>query len=170
MRRSFALPSALALVPLLVACPPGDESGGTGQRAAPDTVTATQTTLPGQQAASDTIIITMDQTGNVSVSEDELRLVRGRAPVVLWESNPPGGHWIVGFGAQTPFQGGKRVFFGGSQSAGDRRGTIPTQANLGEYKYWVFFADAQGNYNSLDPKLVIIDDPGALSDTTDAQD
>lgn len=159
MRPSFALLSTVALLPVLVACPAGDETGATGGATVSDTAAATEIPPPNPQPPTYTITITR-QGGSVSVSEDSLELVRTQTPVVVWESNPPGGHWIVGFGAGTPFQGGKRVFFGGSQSAGDRRGTIHSQASLGEYKYWVFFADAQGNYHWLDPKLVIIDDPG----------
>lgn len=160
MRPSIALLSTVALLPVLVACPAGDDTGATGEATVSDTAAATQTPPPSPQAPTYTITITRDPSGTVSVSEDSLELVRNRTPVVVWESDPPGGHWIVGFGAGTPFQGQKRVFFGGSQSAGDRRGTIPTQAATGEYKYWVFFADAQGNYHWLDPKLVIIDDTG----------
>lgn len=164
MRRPFALLSTLALVPVLVACPPGDDTGATGEALVSDTAAAVQAAQPVQQA---TATITITLTGNsVSVDQDSVTVARSQSPVIEWKSDPPGGHWIVAFGeADTPFQNGKRVFFGGSQSQGDRRGTVPPQATLGTYKYWVFYADSQGNYHELDPKLVIIEDPGAVSDT-----
>ena len=31
---------------------------------------------------------------------------------------------------------------------------------LGEYKYWVFYPDGQGGFLQLDPKLVVIEEPG----------
>lgn len=163
MRRPFALLSTLALLPFLAACPPGDDTGATGEPAVSDTASV-QATQPGQPPM-ETITITLSGT-SVSVDRDSVTVARSQSPVIRWRSDPAGGNWIVGFGEpDTPFQNGQRVFFGGSQNQGDRQGTIPQQATLGAYKYWVFYADSEGNYHQLDPKLVIIEDPGATSDT-----
>lgn len=138
MRRSTPLALPLAALIALGACSP-----------AADDATGPQETIE--------IGLAADRT--VTVSRDSLGIARGQSPVVAWSASTgiADRPWVVAFGDGTPFRNGQTVF---SSNPGRDRAPINATAAAREYKYSVFVADADGNWIELDPKIVIIDDPG----------
>ncbi|HKJ03028.1 MAG TPA: hypothetical protein VJ997_11255 [Longimicrobiales bacterium] len=112
-------------------------------------------TTPGRYA----ILIGLNEDGTVKVSVESLELKKGESPVVGWAAAPEvaGRHWIVAFGDDSPFKNGRIVF---SSDKGADQAPIDAQADAETYKYWVFVTDGKGDWIHLDPKIVIIDDPG----------
>jgi len=118
-----------------------------------------------QATPQETVYISLDANGNVTVSADSVG-VRNKAqsPVIAWAAGDNMGDraWIVGFGGASPFNNGQVVF---SSDPGRDRAPIERTAAAGTYKYWVWVSDGSGGWVSLDPKIVIIDDPGGSADT-----
>lgn len=154
MRQS--IPAALsfsALIALGACAPAAEEAVPAGQDAA------------GQPAAAqESIIIDLAEDGAITVSRDSLGIEHGQSPVVAWSASAEISErrWMVAFGGASPFRNGQTVF---SSDPGRDRAAINADADAGTYKYWVFVSDEDGNWTELDPKIVIIDDPGSLPDT-----
>lgn len=155
----FALPLA-ALIALGACSPAADEAP-----AAAEASLAGQDAAGQQAAAQETIQIGLSADGAITVSPDSLGINRGRSPVVAWSASAEIGDrtWMVAFGSGSPFRNGQTVF---SSNPGRDRAPINAEAAGDTYKYSVFVADEEGNWIDLDPKIVIIDDPGTLGDTT----
>jgi len=125
-------------------------------------VAACSRTPPAGVAPVTRITIGLDASGAVIVDVDPLTVARNKSPVVAWGSDASmqGRQWIVGFGGLSPFLNRQSVF---TSDSGRDRAPILRTAGLGEYKYWVWVSDDNGDWIELDPKIVIIDDPGADS-------
>ncbi|MDH5759062.1 MAG: hypothetical protein OEZ65_05685 [Gemmatimonadota bacterium] len=146
MRRHLTLMLALPTLISFQACSPGEE----GQP--PEATTAT--------AVHATIVIGVDDAGNVYVSQDRLEVRnRNQSPVIAWAADSSLGdrRWIVGFAGASPFKSNRVAF---SSDPGAHQGPISPDAAEGEYKYWVWVSAPGDAWLSLDPKIVIIDDPG----------
>lgn len=159
MRRfAHAVPLS-ALVALAAACGPAPDAGQEGVGATADTATQ-----PGPPAPPDATIRLSMTNGQVVVQPESVEVTRGA--VVRWEASDPNVVWVVVFSGDTPMLNGRRVFNGGGGPGNPDQAPVNRNAVIGqEYKYWVFYPDGQGGYLQLDPKLVIIDDPGPGVDT-----
>lgn len=159
MKRASAFVAFLALVALGAACDTGSyqatEQEGSAMMMQPDT----------------TITLSLED-GQIVVDPDPVNVkING---VVRWASKAGESPvWVVVFADSTPMKNGRRVFNGGtapgSSGQAQAQGPVGSGRDLvgKEFKYWVFYPDGQGGYIQKDPKLVIIDDPGA--DTTTSE-
>lgn len=151
-----------AAVALVVACAPEPEpEPDTGETETANDTAAQPTRL---QQPDTTIMISLVD-GRIVVNPDSVGVRRGN--VVRWAAADPEAVWVVVFAGGTPMQAGRRVLNGGGPGNGDRA-PVSLEAATGQaYKYWVFHPDGEGGYLQLDPKLVIIEDPG--TNTTGTQ-
>lgn len=143
----------------LAACGRGEDDAPVRTPPEPGTRPESAGVLP---VTDSVIVIRFDTVGDTIVVTPADRLVR-RGATVRWRSEPADTSWVVAFAGETPFQGGRRVFNGGSTGQADARGPVDPQAATGTYKYNVFWPDGQGGYIPKDPKLVIVNENG---DTT----
>ena len=159
MRSPFPLALSFATLVAAACSPTAEESP---QQPAGVTAEEGEGMRADQVSPITTIEIGVDVSGAILVSVDPLTVGRTQSPVVAWSSDASmqGRQWIVGFGGQSPFRNGQSVF---TSDPGRDRAPISRTAGLGEYKYWIWVSDGNGDWIPLDPKIVIIDDPGADS-------
>lgn len=160
MRSPFPLALSFATLVAVAACSPTAEESP--QQPAGVTAEEGEGMRADQVSTIPTIEIGLDGSGAIIVSVDALTVERGQSPVVSWSSDDSmqDRNWIVGFGGQSPFRNQRSVF---TSDPGRDRAPISSTAGIGEYKYWIWVSDDNGEWISLDPKIVIIDDPGADS-------
>lgn len=153
--------TAVALTAIFVACSPADEPEPEVDAAVPERpeVRADQALGPVDRPIRIRLV-----ADTIQVDPDSAEVRRGAR--VGWASpDQPDAVWVVAFPDSTPFQNGRAVFHGGG-NPGDAQGPIPPKGGGPElpdvgYKYWVFFADSNGQYRVKDPKLVVVDEPTA---------
>ena len=158
MRTLPRVVSTLTFAGLMAACGGGQEDTGPGNVGA-----AADSGVAGDPGIATTkITIALQDDTLIVVTPDSIDVPRGAK--VEWASSPDVA-WVVAFPGSTPFQNGRRVFFGGTQGGPESHGPIPPSAPLGANKYTVFYPNSDTTYVMKDPKLVVVNDDGMGTDT-----